>query len=378
MKVLIIGGGIGGLTTGIALSQKGHDVEIFESAPELKPVGAGIVLANNALKVFETLSIDDFQNAGNRIQQGYITKENLEPIKMIETIGLSICLHRAELHRILVKNLGNAQLHLGKCFKTFKQISNNEVEAIFEDGTTAQGNILIGADGIHSQVRHQFNPAAKLRYSGQTCWRGTLDFQLSPNFKNKAFEAWSGKPRFGFVEYEPGKVYWYACLKSAKGGVDQPGNLKEELLKYFSVFDPIANKLIENTEVLKIHRGDLFDLEPSNAKWFSKNVCLIGDAAHATTPNLGQGACQAIEDGMALSMALSFHPDPEEAFSWFQKKRQQRTNFIVENSWQVGKMAHWQNSFLKAFRNFTFKLVPKSIARKHLEQLFDLSYLQKK
>jgi len=380
MKTIsIIGGGIGGLTTAIALDQKDFEVEVFESAAAWKPVGAGILLGENALTVFDKLKIkDQILKKGWEIKSGGLTDENHKPISSLAAAEL-VAIHRADLHQVLLDNLGAAKIHLGKRFTSSQLADYGRVKAFFEDDTRVKSHILIGADGINSKVRQQLFPNTVYRKSGQTCWRAVVDYKLPENFKHRMAEAWGGKARFGIVPYCDGKVYWFAVY-SPSAGEDKIS--MDDFPKLFTHFAPLVQDLIKATDLTKVHVDELNDIKPSKENWFQDQICLIGDAAHATTPNMGQGACQAIEDGLAIAEALAKykdfrkHDDMTTAFRQFQKVRRSKVNYVVNTSWQIGKIAHLENKPLRALRNGLFRMIPPSVSGKQMKQLFDMSYLQ--
>jgi len=366
-KINIIGGGIGGLTAGIALGQKGFDVEIYESAPEIKAVGAGIVLANNAVQIFEKLNMLDLIIAkGTELTAADITDADLKSIQKTKLLLPTYAIHRADLHKILVSQLGNVKLHLGRKLKDILH-KGAKVEAHFEDGFKTNADILIGADGVHSVVRNKISDIATIRNSGQTCWRGTTKFDLPEKYSKQIVEAWGGKGRFGFLSYRKGEVYWYAVSSDSSNN---------SFIDLFDSFNPLVKEII-SSNTSSMHKDVLGDVYPVKYSWHKDNICLIGDAAHAMTPNMGQGACQAIEDGYALSLALDKYPDHKIAFKRFQEIRKSKVNKIVDLSWKLGKAAHWTNPFVSNMRNSLIKITPRFISERQFNELANIKYLEK-
>ena len=347
MKITIVGAGIGGLTTAIALEQKGFEVEIFESFPEMKRIGAGLVLANNAMRVFQRLGLSDliYKNS-NHISSLKLVDEKLAVLTEInlksfeKKLGVHYAaIHRGTLQEVLLKNLKTTKLHLGK--KLIKIVEDKKtIHLHFEDGTIHNTNVLIGADGIHSLVRNHFFQNSEIRIAKQVCWRGVTQMKLPEKFAHEINESWGKGTRFGIVPLADGEVYWFALANYRNDFRTEFDNV--DLEKMFSKYDPIIPIIIRNTPTDKIIVNAMNDLKPIK-KWHNSNVCLIGDAAHATTPNMGQGACQSIEDALAISICLENENDIEKAFSNYQKIRIKKANGVINQSWQVGKMAQIEN-----------------------------------
>jgi 2-polyprenyl-6-methoxyphenol hydroxylase-like FAD-dependent oxidoreductase len=371
--VSIIGAGIGGLTTALTLKQKGLDVKIFESSAEIKPVGAGIILANNAMQVFQKLGIQDqIEKAGNKISYMKITDTQLNSISVADLTHYekkygvhNVAIHRGELQKILANEIGYSNIILSK---RLSRIEKNELfKLTFEDDSTIESKLVIGADGIRSVVRNQLFEKSTLRNANQRCWRGICEIDLPQKYHNELSEAWGKGKRFGFVKISHNKVYWYALANSKNVAADEVN-----LIAFFSEFHIDILNIISATTKDQIIVSDIIDLKPID-KWQGENVCLIGDAAHATTPNLGQGACQAIEDAYVLGKLLDDGLEIENTFAAYENLRRKKAHTIVNTSWTVGKMAHIENSFGIWLRNFIMKNIPKSVNKKQMDMIFNLN-----
>lgn len=372
MHVAIIGGGIGGLTTALSLQQAGIETTVYEAAPEIKPVGAGIVIATNALQVFRRLGIDqEVCKKGNRIDAMTITKADFSDLSRIpitdfvETFGLqNHAIHRADLHKILVDALGQERVLLNKRLEQIGS-SGNGYALQFEDGSLLEADYVIGADGIRSIVRQQLFEENIYRDANQTCWRGMLSYTLPEQYRHEALEAWGKGKRFGMVQVGEGIVYWYLVINK---DMEQEGTVPHE---YAREFHALAANLLQQTPSDSIIKGPLYDLQPIQT-WSHERVCLLGDAAHATTPNLGQGACQAIEDAYVLGELAKKYP-LDEAFYLYPMIRRAKAHTIVRRSWTLGVVSHLTNPLAIGLRNILFKyLTPKYIMRKQMKQLFTL------
>jgi len=195
--------------------------------------------------------------------------------------------------------------------------------------------------------------------------------KLPKKFHHELNECWGKGTRFGIVPLAAGEIYWFA-LANYKD--DFRTEFQEtDLEKMFSDYDPIITKIIHSTPTDKIIVNEINDLKPIK-KWHTNKVCLIGDAAHATTPNMGQGACQSIEDALALSLCLEKEKNLEKAFSNFQKLRIKKANGVINQSWQVGKIAQLENSFGRKIRNSIMRITPDSLGKKQSAKLFELNF----
>lgn len=372
----IIGAGIGGLAIAVAFENAGIPYQVFEKAPELNEVGAGIWLAPNALKVLENLGVlAEVKAQGRSMKKAAVCKQDLTVLTSFsqndlegESARATIAIHRAKLQQILFKQIPSSKIHLGKGFESYRQIGTESIEVTFNDGSTTESNYLIGADGINSGVRHQLFPGAKKRYSGQTCWRGISHYPLEADFANLGLELWGNQVRFGLSGIDTNRVYWFAVALDTPDQKDDPLLVKEKLHEMFSEFHPLVNKIISATSTDQVVRNDIYDLAPL-PHWYEDTICLIGDAAHATTPNMGQGGAQAIEDAYYLSNLITQHPE-KNVFALFQQKREKKVKAIVKQSWTTGKMAHWK--YGRGLRNMLFSNVPKAFMKKKLMELYEV------
>ena len=375
MLYTIIGAGIGGLTTALAFERNGIDYQIFEQTPKLLEVGAGIWLAPNALQVLDHLDVlEEVQQKGNTINRITLGKADLTPLSdnyqnnIKDIFGYTtVAIHRAKLQKLLFDKIPKSNIHLGKGFHSYEELSNGKIKVLFEDGSSIETDYLIGGDGIHSKVRKQLFPGSKTRYSGQTCWRGIAGISLDEEFHHRGIELWGNQIRFGISRISENKVYWFAVAIDKQNEKDE-ADAKKKLLSMFNDFHPIVSNLISSTSREHIIRNDISDIKPLEI-WHKNNILLIGDAGHATTPNMGQGGAQAIEDAYYLSELISKNTN-KNIFEIFEQKRRKKVNQIVKQSWNTGKMAHWK--YGKGLRNFFLKNAPKKMIEKQMLEMYQI------
>lgn len=375
-RIAIIGAGIGGLTAALAFKQKGFNVTVYENATEIKPVGAGIGIANNAMQIFKKLGIHKkIENAGVKVSSMNITDHNLQSLSVMDLKGFevkygvcNVSIHRAVLQNILAEEIGFENIKLSKRLLKIEQTDN--VKLFFEDNSIETADIVIAADGIKSIVRNQLFDSSQIRDTNQICWRGVSKMALPNQYTNKAVEAWGKGKRFGFVQINNQEVYWYAVVNESL--VKQTENDLQDL---FAEFNSDVLEIIENTSEDTVIKNRIIDLKPIH-KWYDKNVCLLGDAAHATTPNLGQGACQAIEDAYILAQLYQEDKPIETVFEEYQNLRIKKAHSIVNSSWRIGKIAHIENNFAIYIRNLAMRSVPTSANSMQLKIIYNVDYLK--
>ncbi len=378
--IIIIGGGIGGLCTAIALQKKGIEVRVYENAPQLKALGAGLVLAGNAMKALHQIGIGQaIEPAGHLLtrmdildKEGRLISQPSDALKSLGYNTRNFAIHRADLHCILIEQLVPGTLMLGKRCTHFEQ-QGNDVKVFFEDGTTVQSDAVIFADGIHSAGRKQLVPGARIRYAGYTCWRAVIEDKEGIIRGPLASETWGEAGRFGCVPLVGNRVYWFACINAPQNDPQMAALKVKDLLHVFKNYHAPIPQLLKATQDEQLIWNDIIDFEPVKRFAFERAL-LIGDAGHATTPNLGQGACQAIEDAVVLANCLDKIPGLTEAFRSFEKKRINRTTRIVNTSWRVGQIAHLENPLLCKLRNAFFRNMPASVSEKQVKFLLDVDF----
>jgi 2-polyprenyl-6-methoxyphenol hydroxylase-like FAD-dependent oxidoreductase len=341
MKITIAGAGIAGLTAALVLGRRGHKVIVLERSPAIHPLGAGIVLAPNALRILSALEVN-LESCGEPIQRITIRDakgsalETTEIDRILHGVGPTLAFHRAELHQALLDALSpDVELRLG---------------SPLTDSATAPADILIGADGIRSTVRDQICGVLPLRYSGVTCWRA-----LAPNpGVHEGFEAWGGAARVGAIPLTQGRLYVYLVLTAPANAPRQTSI--DAIRPHFAHFAAPVPDILDALAGVELLHHDLDELE--TPIWGARNVVLIGDAAHAMTPNLGQGAAMGIEDAAVLPQVIDA-PDPAQQL---RALRHDRVGRVQRDSRRFGVMAHWDKPASIWLRNTLIRCMPRSLA----------------
>jgi 2-polyprenyl-6-methoxyphenol hydroxylase-like FAD-dependent oxidoreductase len=365
VQIAIIGGGIGGLTTALALQHFGFESQVFEQAPELHDVGAAIAIWPNALRILQRLNL-----AGKIVEKAGV----MEEIRWLDqngwlinrvSIPQSIALHRADLQSTLLHALPPASIHLGHQLVDQKQ-RGDKMMATFANGRSIEADFLIGADGIHSRVRAQFLNDGEPIDRGYTVWRGISASVPSAIPPATAIELHGRGKRFGIGPVGLGRVGWWASANA--------GN-SDDLQRLFEGWYTPVLELIEATSSSSILKTGAFD-RPSTTNWGHGRMTLLGDAIHPTTPNLGQGGCLAIEDAFVLARCFEKYGANETALRKYEHARYKRTSMITKYSRLYGSIGQSENFWARALRRTTLTLAPEALAHRVMQIVFDYDATQ--
>lgn len=365
-RAVIVGAGIGGLTAAIALRRIGVEATVYERAAVLGEVGSGITLWPNATRILLALGLEEVVHRGQRFPGGTVRTPDGRVLSRSETSRIEaqmkapcIAIHRAELHALLAAAIPSDAIHLGhECVDVHQ--SGREARVRFSNGRTAAGDLLIGADGIRSAVRRLLFPEVATRYAGYTVWRGVADLAT-----DAVSETWGRGARFGIVPLREDRTYWFA-VRNARAGMVEPDEARGEAVKrLFSAWhDPIP-RLIAATPPQQILHNDIYDITPFTT-WSRGHAVLLGDAAHPTTPNLGQGACMAIESAFVLAEELQKRGDVAGAIAAYEKRRMRRTAKVTSESWRIGRIAQTENALLASLRDLLIRAIPPSVTERQI------------
>ena len=361
--VLIAGGGIGGLAAALALHRRGVGVAVYERAPELKEVGAGLSLWPNATHVLADLGVLDRVEAhGWPIGEVAVRTDRGAALVTIRPwMGgtPSLVLHRADLLDALADALPPGVVHLGRTVTGFAQEAGGATLR-FTDGGEARGSAVVGADGLHSRVRVGLHGDAPPVYRGYTIRRGILDGTYPGHERGWGTETLGRGLRFGLFGVGGGRAYWYTGERAPEGAPGDPRGEAAHLAARFGDWpDPIP-AVLAAVDPAAVLRNDAYDRPPLRG-WGRGRVTLLGDAAHPTTPNLGQGACMALEDALVLARCLAAEPDVPAALARYEARRRRRTARIVRESRWFGAVGQWAHPAAVAVRNALGRAMPDAL-----------------
>ena len=342
LSILVVGGGIAGLTSAIALSQKGFAVEIIEKDPDWSVYGVGIIQQSNVVRAVDQLGIiDDYLEAGFAFERIDVFKPDGELVakipapKLTDKYPAQLGIGRRALQKVLADSaMGHgATIKLGIVVKTLQQ-DESGISVEFSDGSSGHYDLVIGADGVNSQVREMIFPETpQPEFAGQGVWR--YNFERPADMDSLC--VYEGPIGTGLVPLSEELMYMYVTTP-------EPGNpryptegiaqaMRDKLKNAPPVIAEYAKQITVDEEVVY---KPLFWLM-LEGDWYKGNTILIGDAAHATTPHLGQGAGMAIEDSLVLAEELSKEDSIGDAFGAFMKRRADRCRYIVETSVAICK-----------------------------------------
>ncbi|GCB45151.1 FAD-dependent monooxygenase [Streptomyces sp. NL15-2K] len=364
---VVAGGGIGGLAVALGLRRVGWDVSVVERAPVLADVGAGISLHANGLRALDVLGVGQAVRAAARPQYtggtrtpdgGWLSR--MDGAALERELGTPIVgIPRADLHRLLRAALPAECLVVGAEVTTVDRTEPGRVRIPLDDGVL-DADLLVAADGVNSRLRTQLFPAHPgPAYSGSTVLRAITEHPVDALSTDFAV-TWGPGAEFGHVVFADGRAEWHAVLNSA-AGVRHDDPLAAMRRRFRDWHDPIP-RLLDATRPDAVLHHDIRELVTPLPSFAVGRIALLGDAAHAMTPNLGQGACQALEDAAVLAAALAAEPTVESALTRYDTQRRPRSQSVARAARQAGRMGQQlTHSMAIALRNTALRLAPSGV-----------------
>lgn len=374
MEAVIVGGGIGGLAVAAGLHRRGWSVTVLEKTAEFTVVGAGISLWPNAFRALDTVGAtvggERMAAAGGlRDWRGRWIVRMADRSDARGHMAHAVVAHRHDLRTALLDQVPAACQVPGARVRSVRVEGTRAV--VVHDGGEISADLVIGADGVHSVVRSALWPeAAAPRYSNRTAWRLVMP---RPDVLDDAgaeawAETWGPGAVFGLFPMPGDLVYCYGTGTVPAGERSPDGELAELRRRFGDWCDPIPEVLAAASEDVVL-RNDIYHLPP--LRTFVKGpVALLGDAAHAMTPHLGQGGCQALEDAATLSVAVETQPDVATALRRYDELRRPRTQALARKSLMTGVLSHQSWAPARVARNALLRAVPKPVFVRSLAQPF--------
>ena len=357
MSVLIAGGGIGGLAAAVAMRRVGIDTRVFERAPEIREVGAGVTIWSNAVVALRRLGLEEqVRLLGSEMlrinalspEGPLISSTNVEEVS--RACGApSLALHRADLQRVLLDALDTEQVSTAKECVGVTQ-DQHGVTLRFADGEEVAGMLAIGADGVRSAVAASLFGSQQLRAARYYCYRAIAE---TPGVsRHEVLSVLLPGVQLGvFPEVRPGEAYWFLCRNKPFDAI--VGDADYDHMAFLrSVSGRLPAELgdmIIATDPDRILVDEVLD-RPPDKQWGRGRVSLIGDAAHPMAPTFGQGACMAIEDAVVLADSLKRAKDPATGLRDYENRRRRRTAMITRLSWRYGNVLQWEHPALVGWR----------------------------
>jgi 2-polyprenyl-6-methoxyphenol hydroxylase-like FAD-dependent oxidoreductase len=378
MRVVIVGAGIAGLAAAKGLRLIGCDVEIYEQAPALEPVGAGISLSENALNALDVLGL---------CKRVAVEAQPIHRIELLDKAGKllhaakfpgsdgnsahlqMVALHRGDLHQALFSALPGLSIHTGmECVGA--QQTGNKVQLAFANEERIEADLVLACDGVHSAIRRAIFPEARERFAHYACWRAVVQGSDLPIDHECLTETWGPGRRFGIAALPEDRVYWFACCGSER--MNDPGLAKIEissLRALFAEFHHPIPEVLSKTSPEALIWTDIVDLAPL-VSFVRGRVVLLGDAAHAVTPDLGQGACLAIEDAAVITAQIGRH-GLDTALRQYDARRVARAHRIAAASRFYAAVAQWRHPVLVGLRNHLVRSTPAKFLDWQLSSILD-------
>ncbi len=371
IDLLIVGGGIAGLLLSILLERRGYNITLVEKSKEWKPIGGGITLTLNGVKILQDIGLlDAIRPYTNEIRYVEITDQLGEKLSSFDLAGYedyakTFTVLRHDMHNALISQLSNTHVLLGTSCTALVD-EGNKVKVLFSNKPGGSYDLVVGCDGINSFIRRAVFGDKINKYCGYASWRFIATGVKVQ--RDTLTEMWSVGKRFGIVPLKNNKVHCFASVNTLQNSEANRKISLDDFRDIFSCFGGYVPDLLGALE----NSCDLMynDLEDVHLKQYYKGrVVLIGDAAHGMTPNMTQGASMAIEDAVVLAANLTNRSNIEKSLERFQAARWPRTRSIQKKSNLLGKIGQLHNPHLCRLRNYCWQRIPDRWIQNDLKKL---------
>jgi 2-polyprenyl-6-methoxyphenol hydroxylase-like FAD-dependent oxidoreductase len=368
LRILIVGGGIAGLALGRALRERGFAPEIIERTRSWSTPGTGLYLPGNGVRALAALGLAD-KVLGRAVRMshqrvldhtGRLLAE-IDVARLWKPVGPCVGIARADLHRILLEGAAGVTMRPGTTLTTLKQ-EDHRVYVTFGDGSSGAYDVVVGADGIHSSVRQLVFSGIRPRHLGQVSWRFLVDH-------SGAIRTWTAmlarRQAFLAMPVGPNRLYCYAD-HPALVTEDPSGRDLDGLAALFSEFaEPVPGILSQLESFESIHFSPIEEVVAHT--WVEGRVVLVGDAAHAMSPNMAEGASMALEDAVVLTRMLATHGSPDDALSAYSQRRAARIRWVQQRTRQRDRI----RTLAVPLRNIALRLAWTSLYQRDYRPLFE-------
>jgi salicylate hydroxylase len=346
LTAAVVGGGIGGLATAAALTRAGVEVAVYEQAPSLGEVGAGVLIGPNSARLLHRLGLGAaLDEVGGWVGEGstYFRHDGtrVAPVMTTDSAGWAAMygMHRADLVDVLRRVVPDGSIHPGHRAVSFEQTAER-ARVTFANGAVAEADVVIAADGIHSALQPFVTGHATPVFSGSVAYRGVLDTGRVPGWPPRVFQVWMGEGKHVIVfPVRAGRMLNFVCFLPADEEMRESWSAPGDPDALRAAFDGWAAPVTDVLgQVDSTFWWGLYDREPL-AEWTTGRLALLGDAAHPMLPHLGQGANQSIEDAFALAAVLrdAATADVPAALRHYAQVRRRRTDVVQQNSRRNGE-----------------------------------------
>jgi FAD-dependent urate hydroxylase len=362
-RVVVVGGGVGGLTTALALARAGVDVEVHEKFTHIQERATGFTLWSFAIRELLDLGLDDPERIGQPIE---FTEIHNQDGKLIEEmpvgevsrqLGAPSCdVRRPDMQRALIELIGEERVKMGSEVVGVEQ-RDGSAEVVLADGGRSGGDLVIACDGVHSVVRDHVAADPQLRYSGYASWGGLLDgFEHARFGPGRHVEIWARGSKAGVADVGGGWARWYVTHRAPAGSRVGPVD-KDAIYEHINGWYELIHAAVDAAPTETIVQTEAWDLEPLET-WVRGRVVLLGDSAHATTPFASMGACMTIQDSAVLAHEVLSGAPLDDALRTYQEGRKARDEAVVAKSRKMGKLAMMHSPIASWLRDEAFSHMP--------------------
>jgi 2-polyprenyl-6-methoxyphenol hydroxylase-like FAD-dependent oxidoreductase len=356
MRALVVGGGIGGLAAGIALRRVGIDAVVLEQTDELRAVGAGLALAANALAALDRIGVgDEVRARGEPAETLLALKPDGRPLVELPLTGREMLgVHRADLQEVLARELGGA-LRLGVACTGFHD-DGAQVAVKASTGEELDADFLVGADGLRSKTRAWLLGDEPASYAGYVGWRAVTQLD-DERTRGRMTETWGRGVRFGLIPIGGGKLYWFVSESRSEPDAPLVAGRRDELARLVQGWHEPIEAAVASTSDDAIVGTGIYWRKPVRT-WGRGRVTLLGDAIHPMTPDLSQGAAQALEDAVVLAASVRDADEPIAGLRAYEAARWKRTAQIVKRSRSAGRLAQSSGALGAGLRDLLMGSLP--------------------